>query len=237
MTLPTGPILALLAAYLGLDTAARFGRRFGLRVDDVWNVGLIALLAGLIAARLWTVVQFWYVYADEPLLIFSPRPSGFAFWPGLIVALVAAYAYLLRRALDPIRMAAAYGAGVLMAAAVLALGDYLTGTVTGLPSDRPWALPYYGEMQHPASLYRAVGFLLALAGVLLTAYPARPGRSVLMAGFGWGVVHLVADGFMANAALTGTLRTSQLVGFVVAVACAALLAWSARATPPTRLHA
>jgi phosphatidylglycerol---prolipoprotein diacylglyceryl transferase len=224
ITLPTGPIVALIAAYLGLDIAARFGRRFALRVDDVWNAGLIGLAAGLVAARLWTVVQFWYIYADEPGLIVSLRPSGFAFWPGAVAALVAAYAYLLWRALDPVKMAAAFGAGLLMGAAILAAGDYLTGMVTGVASDLPWALPYYGEMQHPAGLYRAVGMLLALAAVILTAEPARPAKSIFVAGLGWGLVHLVADGFAANADLIGGLRTSQVVGFIVAAVCAALLA-------------
>ena len=57
------------------------GRRLGLRPDDLWNTGLIALLAGFIVARVWNVFQFWYVYSAEPLLLFSLRPSGFAFWP------------------------------------------------------------------------------------------------------------------------------------------------------------
>ena len=59
-TLPTGPIFVLLAGYFGLETAARFGRRFGLRSDDVWNAGLLGVLAGFIVARLWNVIQFWY---------------------------------------------------------------------------------------------------------------------------------------------------------------------------------
>lgn len=223
ITLPTGPIVALIAAYLGLDIAARFGRRFALRVDDVWNAGLIGLAAGLVAARLWTVAPFWYIYADEPALIVSLRPSGFAFWPGAVAALVAAYAYLLWRALDPVKMAAAFGAGLLVGAAILAVGDYLTGTVTGVAGDLPWALPYYGEMQHPAGLYRAVGMLLVLAAVILTDEPARPAKSIFVAGLGWGLVHLVADGFTANADLIGGLRTSQVVGFIVAAVCAALL--------------
>jgi prolipoprotein diacylglyceryltransferase len=82
VTLPTGPLLAMLAVFLGLETAGRFGRRLGLRTDDVWNTGLLAVLAGLIVARLWNVFQFWYVYTAEPLLIVSLRPSGFALWPG-----------------------------------------------------------------------------------------------------------------------------------------------------------
>jgi phosphatidylglycerol---prolipoprotein diacylglyceryl transferase len=101
ITLPTGPFFVLFAVYFGLDAAARSGRRFGLRADDVWNTGLLALLAGVVVARLWNVFQLWYVYAEEPTLIFSLRPSGYALLPGLIAALLAAFAYLLRTALPP----------------------------------------------------------------------------------------------------------------------------------------
>jgi phosphatidylglycerol---prolipoprotein diacylglyceryl transferase len=224
ITLPTGPIFALLAAYLGIDTAVRAGRRFALQADDVWNIGLLAVLAGVIVARLWNVIQFWYVYAPEPQLIFSLRPSGFAFWPGVVAAVVAGYVYLLWRALDPMKVAAAFAAGVLAASAVLGVGDFLTGVVTGVPSDLPWALPYYGEMQHAVGLYRAIGFIIALVVVLATLDPKRPWRTVLIAGMGYGLVRLVADGFIANASTIGPLRISQVVGLGLALACTALLA-------------
>ncbi|MBW7881267.1 MAG: prolipoprotein diacylglyceryl transferase [Caldilineaceae bacterium] len=226
VTLPTGPIIALLAIFLGLETASRFGRRLGLRVDDVWNAGLLAVLAGLIVARLWNVIQFWYVYAAEPALIFSLRPSGFVFWPGLAAALIAGYAYLLRQALHPVRMLAALSAGLLTAAGLLAVSDYLTGAITGLPSDLPWARPYYGEMQHPAALYRAVGFWTALVIVWLTARPERPGRTIGIAVLLGGLVVLVADAFAANAAVAGMFRRDQLLGFGLALVAAVGLAWT-----------
>ncbi len=228
ITLPTGPLLAMLAIFLGLETAGRFGRRLGLRTDDVWNTGLLAVLAGLIAARLWNVFHFWYVYAAEPLLIFSLRPGGFALWPGLAAAFVAGYAYLLRRALSPARIAAAFCMGALMAAGILAVSDYLTGAILGLPSDLPWARPYFGAMQHPAALYRAVGFLLSIVVIWRFADTRRPGRIAGYAALAGGLVVLVADAFTANSPVTGSLRTSQLVGLGLALVAAAGLAITAR---------
>lgn len=224
VTLPTGPIFAMLAVFFGLESAGRFGRRFGLRTDDVWNVGLLAILAGLIVARLWNVFQFWYVYSAEPLLIFSLRPSGFAFWPGVVAALAAGYAYLLRRALEPLRVAAALSMGLLTAGAILAVSDYLTGAITGLPSDLPWARPYFGEMQHPAALYRALGFALGVVFVWPAADPRRPGRTLGHVGLAVGLVLMVADAFAAPNAMTGPFRTSQLVGLGLALLSAGALA-------------
>lgn len=234
ITLPTGPILALFALFLGLETAGRFGRRLGLRTDDVWNTGLLAVLAGLIVARLWHVFQFWYVYAAEPLLIVSLRPSGFALWPGLAAAFVAGYAYMLRHALSPVRIAAAFAVGALMAAGVLAVSDYLTGAILGLPSDLPWARPYFGEMQHPAALYRAVGFLISIVVIWLFADPQRPGRTVGYVALAAGLVVLGADAFAANSPVTGALRISQLIGLGLALVAAAGLALTIRRPAPPR---
>jgi phosphatidylglycerol:prolipoprotein diacylglycerol transferase len=234
ITLPTGPILAMLAVFLGLETAGRFGRRLGLRTDDVWNAGLLAVLAGLIVARLWHVFQFWYVYAAEPTLIVSLRPSGFALWPGLAAAFVAGYAYMLRRALSPVRIAAAFAVGALMAASVLAVSDYLTGAILGLPSDLPWARPYYGAMQHPAALYRAVGFLISIVVIWLFADPQRPGRTVGYVALAAGLVVLGADAFAANSPVTGALRISQLVGLGLALVAAAGLAATTHHAAPSR---
>lgn len=224
ITLPTGPLFAMLAVFLGLETAGRFGRRLGLHTDDVWNTGLLAVLVGLIVARLWNVFQFWYVYSAEPALIVSLRPSGFALWPGLSAAFVAAYAYMLRHALSPTRIAAAFSVGFLTAASVIAISDYLTGAIIGLPSDLPWARPYYGEMQHPAALYRAVGFLASLVVLWPLANAQHPGRTVGQVGLASGLVLLIADAFTANAAVTGDFRTSQLIGLALALVSAGGLA-------------
>ncbi|MFZ1770785.1 MAG: prolipoprotein diacylglyceryl transferase family protein, partial [Caldilinea sp.] len=192
--------------------------------DDVWNTGLLAVLAGLIVARLWNVFQFWYVYAAEPTLIVSLRPSGFAFWPGLIAASAVAYAYLLRHALSPTRIGAAFAVGFLMAAGVISVADYLTGVILGLPSDLPWARPYYGAMQHPAALYRAVGFLLSIVVVWGLCDPQKPGASIGHVGLATGLVLLIADAFTANSAVTAGFRTSQLAGLALALISAAGLA-------------
>ena len=117
----------MLAGVLALEVAGRAGRRFRLHPDDVWNTGLLGLLAGLIVARLWTIIQFWSVYRDEPLLAFSLRPSGFAFWPGVIVAIVAAYAFLIWPALDPGRMLASLMVGLAAGAIALNISSWLTG--------------------------------------------------------------------------------------------------------------
>lgn len=234
LSVPTGPFLAIFAVIVGLELASRAGRRLALHPDDVWNSGLLALAAGLIVARIWTIIQFWDVYASEPLLMVSLRPSGFAFWPGLIAAFLAGYGYLLWRALDPVRIAASIGVGALAAGVVLSTSAHLTGALLGAPSSGPWAMPYFGEMLHPLGLYQAAGLLVATVAVWFGLNPLRPGRTILHTLLGYSLMRLAVDAFVVEPDLIGVFRRSQVVALVVAVAVALLLAnlrWQERAAP------
>jgi phosphatidylglycerol:prolipoprotein diacylglycerol transferase len=209
---------------LTLDVASRYGRRLDVHPDDIWNVGLIALTAGLIVARLWNVFQFWYIYQSDPILIFSIRPSGFEFWPGLIAALIAGYAYLLRRALNPVRVAAALAVGLVAGSIIQGISGYATGTQLGMVSDAPWALPYFGEMRHPAGLYQAFASLFLTILLWLAADAQRPLRVLWQAILGYSLIRLVTDGFLAEAAQLGNLRVSQIIALAVALIVLLLLA-------------
>lgn len=232
LSLPTGPILTLCALWLGLDVMSRYGQRLGLNSDDVWNVGMVALTAGLVVARLWNVVQFWGVYSTEPLLIVSLRPSGFALWPGIVAALIAGYGYMLRKALDPVRIAAALLFGGVTAGIVLNLAAFLTGSVVGtlLQPDStfsaylPQVLHHYGEPRHPAALYQALGLVLILGWGWFGRTVESPGRTILLLLLLYSLVRVIGDAFVAEAALIGPVRVSQTLALLGALILCLLLA-------------
>lgn len=231
LALPTTPILAILAVILTLDIAGRFGRRLGVHPDDIWNVGLIALTAGLIVARLWNVFQFWYIYQSEPILIFSIRPSGFEFWPGLITALIAGYAYLYRRALDPVRVAAALAVGLVAGNIIQGISGFATGTLLGTVSNAPWAMPYFTEMRHPVGLYQALASLVLTLLLWFGADTKRPARTFLLAVLSYSLIRLITDAFLAESALIGGLRVSQIVALMAALVAVLLLARRSESSP------
>lgn len=231
LSLPTALVVILVAVMLGLEIAGRFGRRLGLSTDDVWNTGLLALLAGLVVARLWNVIEFWPVYADEPGLILSLRPSGFVFWPGVIAALVVAYFNLIRYALDPVRVAAALAVGGVAAGIVLSAGSYLTGSQIGSLTDGPWALPYFGEMRHPVALYEALSLWLLFVILWVRGRSASPLWTLLFAGLGYCLVRLVITAFIDEPALLGVFRRDQVWSLLGALICSLGLARITERTP------
>lgn len=227
-SLPTGPIFTLLAALVALEVAGRAGRRFRLHPDDVWNTGLLALAAGLIVARLWTIIQFWPVYQAEPLLVFSLRPSGFAFWPGVLAAAIAGYAWLLHKAIDPSRTLASLALGIAAGAILLNISAWLTGSALGQVADLPWATRHFLQRVHPVGLYRALGMALVLTIAWRTLIPDRPWRTTWLVLLGFSLTHLIADAFLQDVALLGQVRRSQVIALIVGVIASLALARESR---------
>lgn len=242
LSLPTAQILALVAAWFGLTVMAQVGRRLQLDPDTTWNLGTLALGAGIMVARLSHAVQFWSLYRAEPLLLISIRPGGLLLWPGAVAALVAAYLYLIHQKIDPRPVAVAAVFGLLGAGAALDVSNFLTGAAIGTAAVPPavisWALPWFGELfdalllesgavRHPVALYRAMGMMLIMGGLLLWGNWRRPGRLAGQAILAHALLRLFVDGFAADTRLIGSMRVSQLGAFAVALGMTLLLAQTA----------
>lgn len=177
----------------------------------------------MLVARLWNVLQFWAVYRTEPWLILSLRPSGFVWSAGLAAGVIAAYIYLWRRALPPLPMSAALAGGAIAAASLGAAGAFLTGSVIGLPSAMPWALPYYGVLRHPVALYYAVGLALLVGTGWVLLNHLSVGRLLLLWLFGVGLLFLWVGAYEEGSQTILSFRVNQLLGLIIALAsCLAL---------------
>jgi prolipoprotein diacylglyceryltransferase len=250
LSLPTAQILAIVAFWFGLSVMAKVGRRLQLDPDMIWNLGTIALAAGVIVARLSHAVQFWSVYRAEPLLLVSIRPGGLMLWPGVFGVLVAGYLYLIRKGVDPRPVGVAAVFGLLAGGAVLEVSNFLTGAAVGTPGVPPaalsWALTLFGgpsdallfergAVRHPVALYRVIGMMLIVGAFLLWDNWRRPGRLAGQAVLALALLRLFTDGFAADTRLLGPLRLSQLAALVVALGLALLLAQTRNGTGQLQL--
>ncbi len=239
LSLPTAQILAIVAAWFGLSVMARVGRRLQLDPDMIWNLGTIALAAGVIVARLSHAVQFWSVYRAEPLLLISIRPGGLLLWPGLAGSLIAAYLYLIRVGTDPRPVGVAAVFGLLAGGVVLEISNFLTGAVVGTMGVPAGALSWFlsltggsfdavlsqsSSIRHPVALYRAIGVMLIVGGYLVWGNWRRPGRLAGQAVLAFALLRLFADGFAADSRLLGSMRASQVAALIAAAGLAFVLA-------------
>lgn len=232
-TIPIGPMrlqtygLALLLAYMaGMWLAARQARRCGVDSDHVYNMGLYALLVGLVAARLGHAVAYFAIYRVDPLQLLSLSPGAFLPLPGLIGAVAMAAIYLYRHRLPAMHMLDILAPGVVLALAIAALGAFLAGRDLGTLSELPWAVELFGVRRHPVALYEALA-LSGLLGLLLWAgrtETRRPGQLALIALFGYATIRLFLDPLRVAGMLVGDgWRLTQIVALAAVLVSGWLL--------------
>lgn len=90
----------MMVAFLGgIWLAARRATRVKADPDVVLNMGFIALVAGVVGARLFFVIHYWDTrFANRPnplLAVFDVRGGGLEFWGGPLLVIPALIVYLL----------------------------------------------------------------------------------------------------------------------------------------------
>ncbi len=225
LALPTYPLALLLALWVGLAIAARAAKQTGLDGDHIYNAGLYALAAGLIAGRLAHVAVYWPAYRAQPLEIIGLNSRAFLAWPGLIAALVVALWYAFRHRLAWGALLDVVAPGILIGLAIASLGALLSGRALGAPADLPWSVTLWGVPRHPSQIYEAVAYL-AVAGIVLAAIrrakprtpQAQPGTPAWIAVLGFGLIHWLLEPFRADSTLMlGSLRAAQVFGLLLAL--------------------
>ncbi|CAG0947761.1 Phosphatidylglycerol--prolipoprotein diacylglyceryl transferase [Anaerolineae bacterium] len=214
--------LALIAAlWLGAFVAEREFKRRGLRGDDAWNSVAIAVAVTLVTARLVYVAQNLDTYADAWIEIFAPVPGTLALEFGAVFGILAILGYFQHRRLDFKRVADALAPGALVACAIIAIGQFLSGDAFGTPAELPWSIVLWGAARHPVQLYDAFAALIGLAIIRR----ARAGLIALTALAWYSAARLFVDGFRADAAfLPGGYRTSQVIALAILLIALALVA-------------
>jgi len=137
-------VLGFFAAYI---LSYRMFKRCGQNPDDLTNIAVLALIGGIIGARGLYVIHFWSDYAEEPLWkMINVRDGGLEFYGGVIVAMVAALAYMNAKKL-PVRFYLDILAPALMLGLAFGrMGCFLNGCCYGKMCELPWAISFpYGS--------------------------------------------------------------------------------------------
>lgn len=215
--------------------------------DDITYMGIRAVIAGVIGARLYHVITDWEKFRHDLGRIPKVWQGGLGI-PGGLLAGTAVGLWALRRrgrAIGPMLTAAA--PAVPLAQAIARWGNYVNQELFGRPTTLPWALRIdaahlpagypLGTTFHPAFLYESL-WNLALCGLLLwidRRFHLRPGRLFAVYLLGYGIGRFWIEGLRIDPAKhAGGLRLNQWMAIVVVAGSAGYLVvdwWRHRGRP------
>ncbi|UKI30415.1 MAG: prolipoprotein diacylglyceryl transferase [Lentisphaeria bacterium] len=114
----------------------------------------IAMIAGIVGARIFYVVQFFRPVSRSPLADCPDRSGGLVFYGGFLLAIAALWVYAHRQKLDIIRILDVCTPAIALAHACGRIGCFLNGCCYGKPTGLFWGVRYPAGERGGAPLSR-----------------------------------------------------------------------------------
>jgi phosphatidylglycerol:prolipoprotein diacylglycerol transferase len=235
VTIYTYSVLMALGILGGLWIAYVLGRRSEYTSDELLDVAMWALAAGMIGARLYHVLVNWEYYSARPLSTLTIWDGGLAFPGGFVAGLAAIALYARWKRLDPWGLFDAVAVGTAFGQAMGWLGAFFHGLAYGMPGEGPLAFEtpdIYGIVAPRFPTQIAASVLYLIVFVLLFTMNLRP----LRPGFLFGTYLLLASAGQFVLEFTrgdetiylGIFRIAQLLYAVEFAAAVGLLVYLMR---------
>jgi phosphatidylglycerol:prolipoprotein diacylglycerol transferase len=232
-------VILILAMTVGIWLTAREADRKGFKKDDIYGVAMWIIVAGILGARLFHVLDHWSdEYAMNPIRAFYIWEGGLAIWGALFGGLVAGAIICWRNQWSFLKLLDAATPGLVLAQAIGRIACVITGDAMGKPTTGPFGFAYtspnamvprLGVYYTPMPVYEIVVNLLIFAIVWqLRKRDWQDGKLFLV----YLILYSIERFFLAFTSsykiLAFGLTQSQMIAVVAFVSGLAVLAWMSR---------
>jgi phosphatidylglycerol:prolipoprotein diacylglycerol transferase len=233
-------LLVALGFASGLWLAAHRAAGAGLRKEDVADLGVWLVVAGILGAKLFYVTFYLrdFLEAWRAVGLRSLR-EGFVFYGGFIGASLATVVFARCRSVPLWPLADLLAPCLALGHLFGRLGCFFNGCCFGKPCSLSWAVRYpaghylAGVPVHPSQLYEAAGNLL-LCGLLLWYTPRRrfAGQVWWFYLLGYGTLRLAVEFARGDYEhyWLGVFTNAQLISVLLVVAAIGGHEWGCRQT-------
>ena len=211
-------IMVALGYLASVFAMLRLKENAGLDTEQVFDLSMITIVAGLLGSRIFYVIQFWSRdgFADNFFLIFRIDKGGLVFYGGFICALAGIWIYCRRKKFSVLKVMDMMAPALAAGHAFGRIGCFLQGCCFGKPTELPWAVFFpqgtlpasrFPDLSsgdscsvgiHPVQIYESLsnfaifGILFALSGRM------KPGRIAATYLIAYGVMRFIWEFFRGD---------------------------------------
>lgn len=217
--------------------------------DTIIDLAIIAMVFGLIGARIYYVLFRIKDYIKDPLSIFKIWNGGLGIYGGIILVVVVAFFYCRKKKLPFLKLADIAAPAILIGQACGRWGNFFNQEAFGVNTDLPWGMTgnlvaenirneasevekLFGitldshKAVHPTFLYESLWCALGILVLWLVYVKAKKfdGEIILLYCAWYGFGRMFIEGLRTDSLiLFANIRVSQLVAFVTFVASLSLI--------------
>ncbi len=201
-------------------------KKADLTADQASTAVFISMVAGVLGARIFYVIQFSGEFAGRPGAIFRIDQGGLVFYGGLFLALAALGVWCWKTKIDFIRLMDISVPALLVGHAFGRVGCFLNGCCFGVPTQCALGVLYpegsepflrYGAVAlHPVQLYEAVFNLLLAAFFFPLVRKVRRGVTISLYFICYGLSRFVNEFFRGDHRdFLFNFTPAQTIGFLL----------------------
>jgi len=227
-------VLVAIGFIVGLAVAGRRARSEGIPAEQISDLGIWLIIAGMLGGKLFHIIFFWddFIAGWHADGLRSLR-EGFVFYGGFILATLAAVVYAHRKRLPLAKLLDIFSPSVALGHAFGRMGCFFNGCCYGKACALPWAVTFppphamAGIPVHPTEIYEALGNLAIFGGLSLFYRHKRfDGQVWWLYVLSYGVLRLGVEFFRGDyyTFYFGGLTIGQIVAITM-IAAASLALW------------
>lgn len=217
-------IMVVLAVVAIIAISLLEAKRVGIAEDHIYNLGVWAVIGGVLFSRIIHVIDKWDYYIAHPLQIFTFE--GLAVYGAVIGVILAIVIYCLVKKLSIWQVTDVISPGALVGMAIGRVGCVFNGCCYGLTTSLPWAVDYtcsgsYAPQVmplHPTQIYHIIWNLAAFGLLWSLRRRLKPTGSVFLIYLAlYAAGDLLIRFFRDGDPFLFGLQQAQLIGIIILV--------------------
>jgi phosphatidylglycerol:prolipoprotein diacylglycerol transferase len=193
--------------------------------NQATDLACVALLGGILGARLFFAALHWQFFLHEPLALFALWQGGLVWYGGFVGGLLSAWWYARRHRLPLVFLADLFAPALALGHAIGRIGCFLNGCCYGAATDA-WcgvSMPGAAERVYPTQLMESLGLFVIYIILRRLQTPARmsgqPGRLFGIYLTAYGALRFVVEQYRGDQVpVLAGLTLQQLVSILVLLA-------------------